>query len=265
MDLTFDTIYENLNKVVKKATIDLSEVTSLDSWAVGMLCLLAIERKDNPERKMFLPAATEAKDYLKKMCFADFVKEIGYNNFPTEKEEDPYVQKISRSLFRDDFNARLTAFKSMFHRFGVSDEDDINRAVVLIGELGNNVFDHNEGSWPTDVRGAIILGQNYPREKVLEMVVADPGIGFSQSLRTLDPNLNDLEAIKLGLEGRTGRVGEKRGNGLRLIQDWVVNKFDGAVRIHSGSGLVVVDKEGVQSKNVGSILGTLAGFVIAYK
>jgi len=97
------------------------------------------------------------------------------------------------------------------------------------------------------------------------MVVADPGIGFRQSLSTVDPNLTDVEAIKLGLQGYTGRVGEKRGNGLKLIQDWTINKFDGAVRIHSGNGLVVADKEGIRDKHVNPILGTLAGFMIKYK
>ena len=265
MELTFKTIYKNLNGVAEGAGVDLGPVTKLDPWVVGMLCLLAIERKGGSKKQLLLPTAQETADYLQKTGFTNFLGEISYGEFPKKAMPDYNVKEITHSLFRDDFNARLSTFKSMFHRFGVSDKDDINRAVVLIGELGNNVFDHNEGSWPTDVRGAIILGQNYPQEKRLEMVVADPGIGFRQSLRTVDPNLSDLEAIKLGLEGRTGRVGEKRGNGLILIQDWVINKFNGTVRIHSGSGLVTVDKRGTKSRNVNNILGTLAGFVITYR
>ena len=65
------------------------------------------------------------------------------------------------------------------------------RATVLVGELGNNVFDHNEGLWPTDIRGAIIIGQNYPQLKKIEVVIADPGVGFKRSLQLRDPNLTD--------------------------------------------------------------------------
>jgi hypothetical protein len=265
MDLTFDAIYENLDKIVTGATIDLSAVTSLDPWAIGLLCLLAVERRYEPQKHLLLPDKTETADYLNKVGFLAFLEKISYGKFPREPASDCNVQEITHSLFRDDFNARLPQIKLMFRIFGIGGMDDVNRATVLVGELGNNVFDHNEGSWPTDVRGAIILGQNYPQERVVEIVVADPGIGFRQSLSTVDPNLTDVKAIKLGLQGFTGRIGEKRGNGLKLIQDWTVNKFDGEVRIHSGGGLVVVDGKDVRGRTVNPILGTLASCVIKYK
>ncbi len=265
MELTFGTIYKNLHKITKGAVIDLSPVTKLDPWAVGMLCLLAIERKNDPKKQLLLPTAPETACYLQKIGFTNFLGEISYDKFSKEALPDYNIQEITHSLFRDEFNARLPRIKLMFRIFGISSMDDANRATVLVGELGNNVFDHNEGSWPTDVRGAIILGQNYPQEKRLELVVADPGIGFRQSLSTVDPDLTDVKAIKLGLQGFTGRTGEKRGNGLKLIQAWTINKFNGAVRIHSGNGLVTVDKEGTQSKNANSILGTLASCMIKYK
>ena len=47
-------------------------------------------------------------------------------------------------------------------------------------------------------------------------------------------------------------------------QDWTINKFNGIVRIHSGNGLVIVDKDGIQSRVVNKILGTLASFVVTY-
>src|SRR5436305_863822 len=43
----------------------------------------------------------------------------------------------------------------------------------------------------------------------------------TQDVARTFPNINsDIEAIKLGLAGNTGRVGEIRGNGLKLIQQW---------------------------------------------
>lgn len=50
----------------------------------------------------------------------------------------------------------ILQLKSMLKNFGLNVDDEA-RATALVGELGNNVFDHNDGQWPTDVRGAIIL------------------------------------------------------------------------------------------------------------
>jgi len=176
------------------------------------------------------------------------------------------VQEILHCEFRDDFEGRLSSrIRRMFKEIGMN-EFEGNLATQLVGELGNNVFDHNSGLWPTDVRGAIILAQHNPQQKKVEVVVADPGVGFLKSLKVADPLLNnDIDAIKLGLSGVTGRTGERRGNGLRIIQEWTIDKFDGIVKIHSGSGLVIVSKDGQETKTVFPILGTLASFVVKYK
>lgn len=89
---------------------------------------------------------------------------------------------------------------------------------------------------------------------------------FFGSLRGVipDPPLNDIEAIKMGLRGITGRIGERRGNGLRIVQEWTINQLNGLLRIHSGNGLVVVDKNGQKEHSVNTILGTLAEFVVLY-
>lgn len=271
MNFTFSKIYENIEKIIKGSIIDLSEMTFCDPWSIGMLCLLAIKNKNELNKALILPKSEDIKRYLKRMHFDSFIKEINYGPSIFELEKlnitelnNMNICEITHSLYRDDFNARLEKIRMMFKNFGMIDEDDLNKATVLVAELGNNVFDHNEGSWPTDIRGAIIIGQNYPKLKKIEVIVADPGVGFKESLRTRNPNLDDVEAIKLGLRGITGRVGEKRGNGLKLIQNWTINNFNGIVRIHSGNGLVIVDKNGIQSRIVNNILGTLAGFVVAY-
>jgi hypothetical protein len=152
----------------------------------------------------------------------------------------------------------------MFKSFGLN-ENDAQRATALVGELGNNVFDHNLGNWPTKVSGCIITAQRYPNTKSIEIAVGDPGVGFYGSLKAAFPNVrNDIEAIKLGLAGNTGRIGEIRGNGLKLIQQWTLQNFSGKVMIHSGNGLVIVAKAGMKEYSVNKILGTIAQFMINY-
>lgn len=274
MTLNFDNIYKNFPTIFKDDSIDLKDVAFFDPWAIGTVCLKAIENINKTGKKLILPTSPDTLAYLKRMHFDDFMKELTYaahllslENLPRIENDNLNIHEIMHCSFRDEFSARLhSRIRRMFKNFGMNDEDE-QRATALVGELGNNVFDHNEGSWPTDVRGAIIIAQHYPKLKEIDVVVADPGAGFLNSLKVVRPDLqSDVEAIKLGLlEGVTGRIGEKRGNGLRTIQDWTINNFNGIVRIHSGNGLVEVSQAGQKEKVVNNILGTLAEFVVIYK
>lgn len=215
---------------------------------------------------------SEIISYLKRIHFDEFMDKLTYRNdvqpllnLPSHERENHNVCEIVWSTYRDEFAARLASrIRRMFLAFGMS-EDDEQRATALVGELGNNVYDHNEGAWPTDIGGSLIVAQHYPKARRIEIVVADPGVGFFGSLQQAKPDLkDDVEAIQLGLQGVTGRVGEPRGNGLKLIQRWTVKEFNGILRIHSGSGLVTVDAHGAKTRVVPKIIGTLAELVVFY-
>ncbi len=273
MDITFDTIYKIQKEVFPGHTINLKKGTWFDPWAMGLACLKAIEFKDQPDKQLILPSDKNMLSYLKRMHFHELFSELTYKSFltPLEKTEvnekdNDNVCEILHCNFRDALEARLgSKIRRMFSHFGLN-EDEEPMATSLVGELGNNVFDHNDGQWPTSVRGAIILAQMNPQKRSAEVVVADPGIGFSGSLKALNPNIeSDVDAIKLGLTGVTGRVGEPRGQGLQIVKNWTIKNFAGIVRIHSGSGLVVIDAGGPDAQTVFPIVGTLASFVIKYK
>ena len=272
MDITFDTIYKNQKDVFHDHSIDLQKGTWFDPWAMGLACLKAIEFKDQSDKQFLLPSDEDMISYLKRMHLHELFSELTYKAFlsplekmPMNEKDNDHVCEIIHCVFRDELNARLGKINRMFSSFGLK-EAEASMATSLVGELGNNVFDHNDGQWPTSVRGAIILAQMNPLKGRIEVIVADPGIGFRRSLAALDPSVtNDAEAIKLGLSGVTGRIGERRGQGLRIVQDWTINNFAGIVRIHSGSGLVVVDANGTHAESVFSIGGTLASFMVKSK
>lgn len=271
MNLDFKNFYKNINSLIKGSTIDLSEVEFAHPWSMVMICLLLIERISDPNKKLILPNKPEPKTYLKRMHFDKILFELGYNEardiltrVDVPERNNTNIHEIMHCLYRDEFNARLGRFISMFKTFGLN-ESDAQRATALVGELGNNVFDHNLGNWPTNISGCIIAAQHYPSIRTIEIAVGDPGVGFYGSLKAAFPEIkNDIEAIKLGLDGNTGRVGEKRGNGLKLIQQWTLQNFAGKVMIHSGNGLVIVDNTGMKEYTVNRILGTIAQFMINY-
>ena len=274
MNLTFENVYTISLDVFKNEIIDLSTISFFDPWTIGMICLKAIENKDKDESNLILPSNINVKQYLKRMHLDKFLQELPcsfnclnqFKEIDLEEHDTPNIQEILHCHFRDDFNARLESWiRRMFKNFGLNDNDE-GFATAIVGELGNNVFDHNEGVWPTNVRGAIIIAQNYPKVKKIDVTVADPGVGFFGSLRSVEPNppLTDIEAIKMGLRGITGRVGERRGDGLKIIQKWTINQLNGILRIHSGDGLVIVDKNGQEERSVNTIIGTLAEFIVSY-
>lgn len=269
MNSDFEEIY-NLSEIFDNHQLNLSKCSCFNPWIVGLVCLKAVEYSQNSDKNLVLPENEKYISYLKKIQINNILNELSYKSFlksfnVEDIEEDINIQKILHCDFRDEFEAHLLSkIRMMFRDFGLNTDDEY-RATTLLGELGNNVFDHNVGSWSMNFKGAIIISQNYPESKKIEVVVADSGVGFKESLKLRDPNIkNDIEAIKLGLSGITGRVGEDRGNGLKLIQDWTINKFSGIVKIHSGKGLVIVDKEGKKEKEVFNILGTIASFIINY-
>ncbi|MEK7147128.1 MAG: hypothetical protein AAB772_02630 [Patescibacteria group bacterium] len=273
MDIIFDTIYKIQSEVFHDHAVDLKRGTWLDPWAMGLVCLKAAEFKNQTNKQLILPSDANMLLYLKRMHLEQIFGEFTYKSFlkPLEsieinERENDNVCEIIHCIFRDELDARLGKINRMFLHFGLG-EIEGSMTTSLVGELGNNVFDHNDGQWPTSVRGAIILAQVNPRQRRIEVVVADPGIGFKGSLAALSAPVknDDLEAIKLGLSGVTGRIGEPRGQGLRIVQNWTINNFAGIVRIHSGSGLVIVDKNGLHAEPVFPIVGTLASFMVKYQ
>lgn len=271
MNLDFKNFYKYTNDIIKGSTIDLSNVEFVHPWSMTIICLLLIERMVDPNKKLILPNKTETKAYLKRMCLDKMLTELGYENeqkildsISVSVKDNPNIQELLHCIYRDEFDARLGRFIKMFNTFGLN-ENDSRLATAVVGELGNNVFDHNSGNWPTDIGGCIIEAQHYPNLRSIEIAIGDPGVGFYESLRVRFPDMkNDIEAIKLGLAGNTGRLGEIRGNGLKLIQNWTIQNFSGKVMIHSGNGLVTVDKSGMKEVTVNKILGTVAQFVINY-
>lgn len=271
MDDLIDGFYRSSSGIVDGHTVDLSRVDVTHPWALGVSCLLLIERQQFTDKRVILPMDEGTLQYLKRMRFDERLKELGYmdavdrfSSIAIEEREDLNVQEITHCRYVDEFNARLGRFERMFRNFGLNDQD-AKRALVIFGELGNNVFDHNLGNWPTNFSGSIVIAQNYPSFKRIECAIGDAGVGFLGSLRAAFPELkDDIAAIQKGLKGYTGRIGEDRGNGLQTIQNWTIKDFHGILNIHSGGGLVQVDEQGIQTKEVMPVVGTIAQFVIYY-
>lgn len=109
---------------------------------------------------------------------------------------------------------------------------------AVTGEIGNNSFDHNIGSWP-DVPGIFFA---YDTNKRL-IVLADRGVGIRTTLLRVRPDLkDDIMALTVAFKERiSGRAPEQRGNGLKFVYSAATTHNIG-VSLQSGTAVAEIAK-----------------------
>lgn len=87
----------------------------------------------------------------------------------------------------------------------------------IVGEIGNNSFDHNLGNWPKEI-GIFFAAVLF--ENKLIVILADKGQGILKTLKKAKPELNnDKDALNVAFyEKISGRIAENRGNGLKFVR-----------------------------------------------
>jgi len=118
------------------------------------------------------------------------------------------------------FNARLTKMEyALMQKPGF--EKLYSLIVLIAGEIGDNSFAHNLGKWP-DTAG-IFFGYDLAKGII---VLADRGLGILETLRQVRPELpSHVAAVEVAFtEFISGRSPEKRGNGLKLVREVVMEQ-----------------------------------------
>ena len=130
--------------------------------------------------------------------------------------------------YRDIFDARVSAFVNKTQKYIQS---------AVIGEIGNNTFDHNFTFDDKHIRGTY-FNYDYLENCV---ILADYGKGLLASLSKVTDVNNCLEALKIAfIKEVSSRINEKRGNGLKYVYNTVLtNKWD--LYFQSGNGCCVID------------------------
>ncbi len=136
---------------------------------------------------------------------------------------------------RDVFRARLDRFYADLLR-SVKSEAECALTSAMVGEIGNNCFDHNLGQW-RDVPGCW-FDHGVLDGSMRWIVIADRGQGVLSSLQRVEPTLKtDQEALEVAFSKVvSGRSPEKRGNGLKFVRQ-VING-------HASQGLLFLSGKG---------------------
>lgn len=155
---------------------------------------------------------------------------------------------------RDVFEARNQRVAKLLIDNG-KDEPFSYLLSAIIGELGNNSFDHNIANWP-DVPGVYFRIDTEARF----VIIADRGRGVRATLQNIRPDIDsDLSALRVAFtEVISGRSPEQRGNGLKFVRNSILNlKLN--FKFYSGNAVYsIVDKNDNFNQTENNIRGTLA-------
>jgi len=140
-------------------------------------------------------------------------------------------------------------------------EEDVYIIAAIAGEIGNNSFDHNLGSWP-DIMGVFFDYELADGE--LKIALADRGQGLLATLKRVKPELkNDSEAIFTAFNERiSGRAPEPRGNGLKFVKENIKDKKMHLLFISGQARAELNDKMTIEQVN-DNLRGCLA--IISYQ
>ncbi len=131
-------------------------------------------------------------------------------------EKPPRILSRFHCPDKSIFKARLSKLELLLSRDKCLGIDyKFSLVTSIIGEIGNNSFDHNIGSW-TDTIG-IFFGYNLIEKKI---ILADRGQGLLTTLKRVKKKLSTHKAaVKVAFtEYISGRYPESRGNGLKYVR-----------------------------------------------
>ncbi len=119
---------------------------------------------------------------------------------------------------RDFFIAQADNLSADLKIGGKINDSDAYMILAMIGEIGNNSFDHNIGNWP-DAPG-VFFGWSIDNSGA-QIILADRGQGVMATLKKIKPEIsNHQEALKVAFFERiSGRAPESRGNGLKFVRE----------------------------------------------
>lgn len=124
----------------------------------------------------------------------------------------------------------------------------------IVGEIGNNSFDHNLGQW-LDVPG-IFFGYDLNKRQI---VLADRGVGILKTLKRVKPELrNHKEALWTAFtEVISGRKPEARGNGLKYVRK-IISKYPISLIFQTGNAKLTL-KGGSQDIDIENASNNIKG------
>lgn len=154
-------------------------------------------------------------------------KDWVYSQNPSEPQNEYYCPDAQTFL------SRLSKLETILKETPELKEE-YSLICAIVGEIGNNSFDHNLGQWH-DIRGIFFAYD--PQKRTI--VLADRGQGILKTLRRVRPQIkDDQEALVIAFtEILSGRAPESRGNGLKFVRKIIKDEIKSVpIKLYFQSG-----------------------------
>ncbi|MDR1195897.1 MAG: hypothetical protein LBL00_05410 [Endomicrobium sp.] len=144
------------------------------------------------------------------------------------------LEKTDSIVLPRNYYKTRNLFQSELNNFFLETNDYLLTAIV--GEIGNNSYDHNLGNWK-DIAGVIFM-YDFKNKTI---ILADRGQGIKETLSKVKNDIKtDEQAINIALtEVISGRAPEQRGNGLKFVSKAIKTK-NWHLYFQSGNGSIEI-------------------------
>ncbi len=111
-------------------------------------------------------------------------------------------------------------------------EDTLQTIRACLEEVFHNIEYHS------GVNTGCVYAQHFPKSNKICIAISDFGIGIPSRIRTKEPDITDVETLRLAVkEGYTTKTNVRnRGVGLSTLIKYITQRNSGSVLIHSGYG-----------------------------
>lgn len=163
------------------------------------------------------------------------------------------IENASKNKDKDYFCSSRDIFQARIDSYALGTSKYLESAII--GEIGNNTFDHNWDFAEGHARGTYLNLYDYDNIVIL----ADFGRGIRKSLEKVFQAKDDKDALEIAFTQQiSGRAPEQRGNGLKFVlENMKKKKWD--LYFQSGTGCCTI-RDGIVTfkENNVDILGCLA-------
>lgn len=211
-------------------TLDFKQTNFLSPWAITLFASYALWLREarNKKVRIFMNERTFAGDFLCKTGFRELLGEKANEAVAASTERTAKLARITKSIEIPNFVSQV------MHLLQIEDPEVEGAVKYSLVELLRNVVQHSHSPI-----GGLAMAQYYPTTGLVELVVADMGVGIRATLHPKYPEIdNDLKALKFATQphvsgtfapGAYDTMRENAGLGLFFIKQIV--SLSGANRL----------------------------------
>jgi len=229
-----------LNRPMRQTTIDFKKTNFLAPWAITLFATYTLWLKKTLHKNITIDINLNSSSggYLIRTGFCDLL-EVPYQQ---EQIDAHIADKTAKLKLISNSSEIYPAVQELMRLLEIGDTEIEGAIRYVLIELLRNVVQHSQSSI-----GGICMGQYYPNTGLVELVVADIGVGIQKTLHSKYPEIdNDLKAIKFAPQPHISgtfpkaaysSMSENAGLGLFFIKE-IVTRSGGGFFLGSGSALV---------------------------